>query len=408
MPLTAILQNILHLTEKIIFIPICQRHIRFPRCTNGYLEIKSNGKLKKIRIENIHIEEDAGKLYHDLIDGTALIDYNRSGVPLLEIVTAPDFSNGDEAVSFLEEIAGIFRFLEISDCKIEEGSLRADVNLSVCKEDSDTLGTRTEMKNLSSFKSIKKACLYESQRQEELLRNGKPVIFETRRFDENRKITLSMRSKESADDYRYFPEPDLPPIALTSQDIEAVRCAMPELPQQKRKRFTKDFNISDGEADIILSSVNLCNIFEASAEISSLPTVCSKLICTELLSLINKSGISTEQCKINPRKLARTAELLNGKSINNPTAKALLGEIFENDIDPDEYIALHDLAMITDEELIKSRIADILKGCETAVNEYKSGKSKAFGFIVGQVMSDFNGKADPLIINKILKEFLND
>ncbi len=378
-----------------------------PICKNGGLSILIDGTEKRIGIDNIHMEEDAGKLYHNSIDGSTLIDYNRGGIPLLEIVTNPDFRSGDEAVCFLEKLARIFRFIGISDCKIEEGSMRADVNLSVRKIGEHTLGTRTEMKNLSSFKSVKRACEYEAKRQIALLEEGKSVTFETRRFDEDKGITLSMRVKENADDYRYFHEPDIPPIIISREYVEKIKSELPQLPDEKYQHFTQDLKIPKGEADLILSSVRICNIFEQASNISNLPCTVSKFICKELFEFINKSGVDIDTHLVDPAKIARVAVLIDNGKINGNTANSVLKEIFENNTDPDEYIEKHQLFMISDEDVIRQRIIKTLEICADAVNDYKSGKDKAFGFIVGRVMAEFKGKADPLIINKILKELLN-
>ena len=374
-----------------------------PICIGGQLDI--GGKV--IRLDNIHMEEDAGKLCHDPIDGATLIDYNRGGVPLLEIVTVPDFSSGDEAAEFLGRLARLFRFIGISDCRIEQGSMRADVNLSVRPKGQKCLGTRTEMKNLSSFKSVKRACNYEAERQIKLISGGGEVRFETRRFDEDSGVTLSMRSKESTADYRYFREPDIPGITLTDDYINSVAKNMPELPEQKFKRFTEDFLLPKNEAEIILSSVELCSIFEESAQISALPCLTSKLLCRDLLGCLNRSGRDISNASVDPIKIAKTAVLLNEGQINSGTAGQVICKIVEDDIEPVAYVTEHDLFMISDETAIKSRISAVLIRCSKAADEYKNGKDKAFGFIVGQVMADLKGKADPLVVNKILREMLN-
>ena len=380
-----------------LYLPIAQ---------NGYVEIETGDTKKKVRIHEMHMEEDAGKLIHDEWDDTSLVDYNRSGVPLVEIVSEPDMRSADEVIAYLEKLCTIIQYLGASDCKLQEGSMRADVNLSVREAGTERFGTRTEMKNLNSFKAIARAIEGERERQIELLEAGKAVIQETRRWDDNKEASYNMRSKEDAQDYRYFPEPDLVPVVISDEWIEQIRARQPELRSEKLERYKKEFDIPQYDAKIITGSRHMADIFEKASAICGKPKKVSNWLMVETMRLLKDHGMEPEEISFSPENLAKLVNLTERRMINSSVAKEVFEKIFAENVDPESYVEEHGLKMESDtgtlEEVLKKVIADNPK----AVEDYHGGKKKALGALVGQTMKAMKGKADPGMVNQKLREML--
>ncbi|MCI9614184.1 MAG: Asp-tRNA(Asn)/Glu-tRNA(Gln) amidotransferase subunit GatB [Dorea sp.] len=377
-----------------------------PIARNGYVEIETGDTKKKVRIHEMHMEEDAGKLIHDEWDDTSLVDYNRSGVPLVEIVSEPDMRSADEVIAYLEKLCTIIQYLGASDCKLQEGSMRADVNLSVREAGTERFGTRTEMKNLNSFKAIARAIEGERERQIELLEAGKAVIQETRRWDDNKEASYNMRSKEDAQDYRYFPEPDLVPVVISDEWIEQIRARQPELRSEKLERYKKEFDIPQYDAKIITASRHMADIFEKASAICGKPKKVSNWLMVETMRLLKDHGMEPEEISFSPENLAKLVNLTERRMINSSVAKEVFEKIFAENVDPENYVEEHGLKMESDtgalEEVLKKVIADNPK----AVEDYHGGKEKALGALVGQTMKAMKGKADPGMVNQKLREML--
>ncbi len=379
-----------------------------PICHDGWVEIETAAGKKKVGIHEIHMEEDAGKLVHDEWEDCSLVDYNRSGVPLIEIVSEPDMRSAEEVIAYLDKLRLIIQYLGASDCKLQEGSMRADVNLSVREVGQETFGTRTEMKNLNSFKAIARAIEGERARQIELIEEGKAVVQETRRWDDNKEYSYAMRSKEDAKDYRYFPDPDLPPVWIDDDWLEAVRKRQPELRTEKLERYKKEFDIPDYDAGILTGSKALADLFEAATAICHKPKKVSNWIMVETLRLLKEHGMEPEELKFSPENLAKLVELTEASTINSTVAKEVFEKIFAEDIDPEAYVEAHGLKTVNDEGALEEVIREIVKANPQSVADYKGGKQKAIGFLVGQTMKAMKGKADPGTVNKILKQVLDE
>lgn len=377
----------------------------FPICRNGGLEIETPTGKKTIGIHEIHMEEDAGKLIHDPWDDCTLVDYNRCGVPLLEIVSEPDLRSAGEVISYLEKLREILLFLRVSDCKMQEGSIRADVNLSVRKPGED-FGTRTEMKNMNSFKMIHRAVEYEAKRQIEVLEGGGRIIQETRRWDDNKDASFSMRTKENAQDYRYFPEPDLLPLEIGEGWIERVRAELPELPERKRERYRTVLGLSDYDARQLTSSREMSTLFEEVASLSGQGKETANLLMTELMRLMGEDGILPEALSLDAAKTAKLIGMTVSGAINRNTAKEVFEQIFHEDVDPEAYVREKGLLMVEDGGLIEAAVEEALAGNPKSVKDFLGGKEKAYGFLVGQVMRQLKGKANPQAVNRILAERL--
>lgn len=378
-----------------------------PICRNGYIEVDTaEGEKKKIRIHEIHMEEDAGKLIHDEWEDCTLVDYNRCGVPLLEIVSEPDFRSADEVLQYLENLRAILQFIGASDCKMQEGSLRADINLSVRKKGEEKFGVRTEMKNMNSFKAIQRAIEYESQRQIELLEEGGVVTQETRRWDDNKGVSTAMRSKEDAQDYKYFPEPDLPPIEISDEYIENIKNNMPELPQQKKQRYMTELGLPEYDTNILTGSVYLVRLFERTVEVTGNPKDSANWIMGELMKLLNDSQTLPENMSFEFDSLGKIINLVNSGKINRGTGKKVLEKVFTDNVEPEKYIEENNLGAMTDTGAIKSVIEQVIAENEKSVNEYKGGKTQAFQYLIGQSMRALRGKAPAQEVQKILKELL--
>lgn len=377
-----------------------------PICRDGGIEIEVGGVKKTIGIHEIHMEEDAGKLVHDPWEDCTLVDYNRCGVPLIEIVSEPDMRSAEEVIAYLEKLKLILQYLGVSDCKMQEGSLRADINLSVREVGAKEFGTRTEMKNMNSFKAIARAIEGERKRQIEVIEYGKKVIQETRRWDDNKDTSFAMRSKEDAQDYRYFPEPDLVPIEISDEWLAKIKSQEPELRDEKMLRYQSEYEIPAYDAAIITGSKKLADIFEACVAICNQPKEVSNWLMVETMRLMKEEEMTAEELTLSPEKLASLIQLIDEGKINRTIAKEVFEEIFRHNVDPAQYIKEHGLAIENDEGMLRDTIQNIIAMNPQSVEDYHNGKAKAIGFLVGQTMKQMQGKADPGKVNQILKELL--
>ena len=379
-----------------------------PICRNGHVDIKlEDGTEKAIRIHEIHMEEDAGKLVHDEWGESSLVDFNRSGVPLIEIVSEPDMRSAEEVIAYLEKLRLIVQYLGASDCKLQEGSMRADVNLSVREVGAAEFGTRTEMKNLNSFKAIARAIEGERERQIDLIEAGEKVVQETRRWDDTKEYSYAMRSKEDAQDYRYFPEPDLVPIIISDEWLDEIKENQPEFRDEKFKRYIEEYKLPEYDADILTGNKHLADLFEATTAICNNPKKVSNWLMVETMRLMKENEMEPEQLKFSPENLAKLINLAESRVINSSVAKEVFEKIFNEDIDPEKYVEENGLKNDTDDGALKETIEKIVADNPQSVEDYHSGKKKAIGFLVGQTMKATQGKADPGMINKILKEILD-
>ncbi len=377
-----------------------------PICRNGHVDIEVDGKEKAIRIHEIHMEEDAGKLIHDPVTDCSLVDFNRSGVPLIEIVSEPDMRSAEEVIAYLEKLRLIIQYLGASDCKLQEGSMRADVNLSVREYGSKEFGTRTEMKNLNSFKAIARAIEGETERQIDLLEEGKSVIQETRRWDDEEEYSYPMRSKEDAQDYRYFPDPDLVPVVISDEWLEEVRSRQPELRDDKMIRYEEEFGLPEYDIEILTSTKHLADLFEATNEIVQKPKEVSNWLMGETMRLVKEQDMDIDDISFSPKHLAALIQMIDQGEINRKVGKQVFEEVFKHDIEPAEYVEKHGLKSMNDEGALRKTIEEIVAANPKSVEDYNAGKKKAIGFLVGQTMRATKGKADPGMVNKILKEIL--
>ena len=377
-----------------------------PICHDGGIEIETAAGKKVIGIHEIHMEEDAGKLIHDEWEDCTLVDYNRSGVPLIEIVSEPDMRSAEEVIAYLDKLRLIVQYLGASDCKLQEGSMRADVNLSVREVGAEQFGTRTEMKNLNSFKAIARAIEGERARQIELIEEGRQVIQETRRWDDNKEYSYPMRSKEDAHDYRYFPDPDLVPVIISDEWLQAVKDRQPELRTEKLARYKKEFDIPDYDAEILTGSKHLADLFEEATELCGKPKKVSNWLMGETLRLLKEAGQEPEEITFSAAHLAKLIELLDAGTINQTVAKEVFEQIFREDIDPEQYVEAHGLKMVNDDNLLRTVVEQVIAANPQSVADYRGGKEKALGFLVGQTMKQMKGKANPGAVNKMLKELL--
>ena len=352
------------------------------------------------------MEEDAGKLVHDEWNDCSLVDYNRSGVPLIEIVSEPDMRSAEEVIAYLEKLRMTIQYLGASDCKLQEGSMRADVNLSIREVGATEFGTRTEMKNLNSFKAIARAIEGERERQIDLLESGEKVIQETRRWDDNKGESYAMRSKEDAQDYRYFPDPDLVPIELDEAFLDRIRERQPEFREEKMARYKEEFDIPEYDIDIITGSKRMADLFETTVALGAQPKKVSNWLMVETLRLLKENDMEPEDIRFSPEHLAALIAMADKKEINSSVAKEVFEEIFKNDVDPAKYVEEKGLKTVNDEGALRKTVEEVIANNPQSVQDYKSGKEKAIGFLVGQTMKAMKGKADPGMINKMLKELL--
>lgn len=379
-----------------------------PICHDGWLEIETGAGKKKIRIHEMHMEEDAGKLIHDEWEDCSLVDYNRSGVPLIEIVSEPDMRSAEEVIAYLEKLRYTLQYLGVSDCKLQEGSMRADVNLSVREAGSRELGTRTEMKNLNSFKAISRAIEGERRRQIELLEAEKPVQQETRRWDDNKEYSYAMRSKEDAKDYRYFPDPDLPPVEISEDWIRDIRSRQPELRDEKIPRYQAEYRLSAYEAGILTDSRHLAGLFEETAKACKSPKKAANWFLGEVLRLQKEDGLDPEQVCFSPEYLAALIQSLDDGKISAQNAKLVFEKVFRENIEPLAYIEEHGLKIVEDSGALEAAVREALAANPGPFSELKGGKEKVYGFFVGQVMQRMKGKANPAGVRQMLEKIVKE
>ncbi len=381
-----------------------------PLGLDGYINIRVNGAKKKIGLTRIHMEEDAGKLIHGENLGSfekSYVDFNRTGVPLVEIVSEPDLRSGEEAREYLVQLKSILDYTEVSDCNMEEGSLRCDANISVRPKGQKEFGIRTEIKNLNSFRFVQRAIEYEVARQIKILEQGDSILQETRLYDSNKGATFSMRSKEEAHDYRYFPEPDLVPVEINDEWIKKTLNELPELPEQKRERFIKDYQIPEYDAEVLTSSRELADYFEKSVSLCPEPKLVSNWIMGELLKQLKNDGKKIGSSPIKPEDLVGLLKLVQEGTLSTKMAKTVFEEMYQNSRPAIDIVNKSGLAQITDSSAIENLVDEVLQSNPDQVDQYKNGKDKVFGFLVGQIMKKSKGQADPALVNKLLKDRIN-
>ena len=378
-----------------------------PIVRNGRVPIRTeSGEEKVIRIHELHMEEDAGKLVHDPWIDQTRCDYNRCGVPLIEIVTEPDFRSAEEVIAYLEKLRSTLQYLGVSDCKMQEGSLRCDVNLSVRPAGSQELGTRTEMKNLNSFKAIARSIAYEARRQIEALEEGKRVVQETRRWDENKDATFAMRSKENAQDYRYFPEPDIPPLEIGEDYLERLREAQPEMAEAKMARYQSDWGLPAYDAQMLTGQKALADFFEETVALGAPAKQAANWIMGEVMRRLSADGLEAKDMTFTPKTLARLIESVQTGALNRNTAVKVFDAVFADDADVDAYVKAHGLEQVSDAGLVAGVVDKVLAANPKSIQDFKAGKEKAFGFLVGQVMRELKGQASPQVVNQTIREKL--
>lgn len=377
-----------------------------PICRNGRVQIETESGKKDVRIHEIHMEEDAGKLVHDEWEDVSIVDYNRSGVPLIEIVSEPDMRSAEEVIAYLETLRQTIQYLGASDCKLNEGSMRADVNISVREIGSSKFGTRTEMKNLNSFKAIAHAIEGERERQIELLEMGRKVVQETRRWDDNKEASHAMRSKEDAHDYRYFPEPDLVPIVISDEWIREVKAAQPELRPAKLERYKTEYEIPEYDAKILTESKHMADIFEQTTAICGKPKKVSNWLMVETMRLMKEHEMDAESLQFAPAHLAALIDMTEAGTITSNVAKEVFEKIFTDDVDPEAYVKENGLASVSDEGELLEIVKQIISANPQAVEDYHNGKEKAIGALMGQTMRATGGKAKPDVVQKLIKELI--
>ena len=378
-----------------------------PLCEHGYIEIEDEeGNLKKIGITRIHIEDDAGKLNHNEFSGGSLVDLNRAGVPLIEIVSEPDLRTSEEVDKYLKKLKAILEYIEVSDCKMQEGSFRADVNVSVRKKGETKFGTRTETKNMSSFRAISREIEYEANRQIEILENGGKVEQETLRWDDVSGKTFSMRNKEDAQDYRYFPEPDLVAIKLSEEYIKNIKNNLPEMPESRKARYMEEFKLSEKDSRLLTNSKHLSNMFEAAEKICGNAKAVANWLLSDISRILNEKEMEPSEIPFDAECLAKLVELIDKGTISSAIGKKVVEELFENPKNPEEIIKEKGWIQISDEGAIKEIVMKILENNPQSIADYKAGKDRALGFLVGQAMKETKGKANPQMLNKMFLEEL--
>ncbi|MDR1664739.1 MAG: Asp-tRNA(Asn)/Glu-tRNA(Gln) amidotransferase subunit GatB [Clostridiales bacterium] len=378
-----------------------------PICRNGWVEVETEAGKKKITLKQIHIEEDAGKLIHDGRTGTSLVDFNRTSVPLVEIVSNPDFQSAEEVIAYLEKLRSLFSFAGVSDCKMQEGSMRCDVNISVREAGSNVLGTRTEIKNMNSLKAIAAAIRYESERHIDALETGGEVLVqETRRWDDNAGETFSMRGKEDATDYRYFPNPEIMPVMISDEWIAAVRESLPETAEEKYARMTAELGLSEYDSKIITGSKRLSEIFDGTMQYFNKPKEVVNWIIGDLLSVARGGNKGEDDIEIDCEKFAKLMALVDNKTVNRNVAKKILVLVLTEGVDPAAYVEENKLGMVGDKTVIVAAVREAIAENAKQAEDYKNGNEKILGFLVGKVMKKLEGKADPQMVNSLLRENL--
>ncbi|MYL55527.1 Asp-tRNA(Asn)/Glu-tRNA(Gln) amidotransferase subunit GatB [Pontibacillus yanchengensis] len=374
-----------------------------PIAENGHIDIEVDGKTKRIGITRLHIEEDAGKLTHS-DDGYSLVDYNRQGTPLVEIVSEPDISSPQEAYAYLEKLKNIIQYTGVSDCKMEEGSLRADANISIRPIGQEEFGTKTELKNLNSFSFVQKGLEFEEQRQQQVLQDGGEMLQETRRFDEQTKETVLMRVKEGSDDYRYFPEPDLVPLYIDEEWKKRIYDEIPELPDTRKARYINELKLPEYDAMVLTNNKELSDFFEETINAGAEVKQASNWLMGEVSGYMNKNQKELEDLALTPQNLATMIKLIEDGTISSKIAKKVFAETVENGTEPEKFVKDQGLGQISDEGQLRDIISGILDNNQQSIDDYKNGKDKALGFLVGQVMKATKGQANPPMVNKIIIE----
>ncbi|MCK6255394.1 Asp-tRNA(Asn)/Glu-tRNA(Gln) amidotransferase subunit GatB [Fictibacillus sp. KIGAM418] len=374
---------------------------------HGWIEIEVNGEKKKIGITRLHLEEDAGKLTH-AADGSSLVDLNRQGTPLMEIVSEPDIRTPEEAYAYLEKLKAIIQYTGVSDCKMEEGSLRCDANISIRPVGQKEFGTKTELKNLNSFAFVQKGLEYEEKRQEEEILGGGEILQETRRFDEKSNKTILMRVKEGSDDYRYFPDPDLVSLSVSEEWIERVRAEIPELPDARKKRYVSEFGLPAYDAGVLTASIKMADFFEEGMREKADPKLLSNWLMGEVSAFLNTESKEIGETPLTPGNLAKMIKLIEDGTISSKIAKKVLKEMIENGGDPQTIVKEKGLVQISDEGAIREFVVAVLDRNPQSIEDFKNGKDKAIGFLVGQVMKETKGKANPPLVNKLIAEELKN
>ncbi|NQU95428.1 MAG: Asp-tRNA(Asn)/Glu-tRNA(Gln) amidotransferase subunit GatB [Candidatus Omnitrophica bacterium] len=405
------IQNLIKFDRKNYYYPDLPKNYQIsqydmPLAYDGVIEIESQESKKKIRVKRVHLEEDAGKLMHEAEKGVSYVDFNRAGVALLEIVSEPDIHSPEDASAYLVNLKAILKYLKVSDCNMEEGSLRCDANISVRPEGAKALGVKAELKNMNSFKAVRDALSYEAKRQIDLLAAGEKIQQETRLWNEARGLTIAMRSKEDTQDYRYFPEPDLVPFTVDKNKIDQIMRSLPELPQAKKKRFISDYSVSEYDARVLTREADVSDFFEATIKTYNNPKEIANWLLGDIASLLNARKVSIAKTKLKPGHLAEMLEMIHSEEISGKIAKEVLPEVFENGLSPKEIVRQKGLKQIKDSGELTSIIELVIKENEKSTNDYKAGKKNALMFLVGQVMKKTKGKANPKILNNILKNML--
>ncbi|HEC68139.1 MAG TPA: Asp-tRNA(Asn)/Glu-tRNA(Gln) amidotransferase subunit GatB [Candidatus Desulfofervidus auxilii] len=377
-----------------------------PLAEEGWVEIEVNGYKKQIGIIRIHMEEDAGKLMHDPHKPISYVDFNRTGVPLIEIVSKPDIRTPEEGVAYLKKLRSILRYLEICDGNMEEGSFRCDANISLRLVNTEKFGVRTELKNMNSFKHVQRALTYEIERQRSILEQGGKVVQETRLWDENKGITRSMRGKEEAHDYRYFPDPDLMPVVIDKDWIEEIRKTLPELPDVKKQRFKQVYGLPEYDAEVLTSEKDLAEYFERVVKWGSEAKLASNWVMSEVLRKLNEEKREIQACPVKPKDLAELLQLVQKGTISGKIAKTVFEEMYASGKPASQIVKEKGLIQITDQAVLQEIAQKIIESYPKEVEQYKAGKEKLLGFFVGQMMKQTKGKANPQLVNKIFKELL--
>jgi len=405
------IQNHIKFDRKNYYYPDLPKNFQIsqydkPLAYEGCVEIEKDNKKKKIRVTRVHLEEDAGKLIHDDKKGISYVDLNRAGIPLMEIVSEPDIRSPEEASTYLQSLKAILQCLEVSDCNMEEGSLRCDANISVRKKGQKELGVKAEVKNMNSFKAVRDALSYEGKRQIEALQNGERIVQETRLWNDAKGITLSMRSKEESHDYRYFPEPDLVPFSVSKEEIAKIKKSLPELPQAKEKRFIEEYSLGGYDAKALTRDMEIASFFEATVRMEKSPKKIANWLLGDIASILNDKKISISKTSFKPDHLAEILELLRSEEISGKIAKEILPKVFESGTSPKELVSKSGLKQIKDTGELNTVIETVIKENEKSVNDYKGGKTNALVYLIGQVMRKTKGKANPKMVNDLLREKL--
>lgn len=375
-----------------------------PLGRNGWLEIEVNGVKKRIGIKRLHLEEDAGKLIHASGEDYSLVDFNRGGTPLIEIVSEPDIRSPEEAYAYLEKLKAILQYTEVSDCKMEQGSLRCDANISIRPVGSTQLGTRCEIKNLNTFKGVQKALEYEARRHEELIRSGQQVEQETRRWNEATGKTVRMRGKEEAEDYRYFPDPDLLQVVISDEELERIKNSLPELPDARKARYMEQYGLSAYDAGVITSDKSLADFFEETTKYCQDPKLAANWLMGDVLGYLNAQQKELADIQLTPEQLGKMIALIEKGTISSKIAKQVFSELVTNGGDPETIVKEKGLVQISDEGQLAEIVARVVENNPQSVADFKNGKDRAIGYLVGQVMKETKGKANPQLVNKLLRE----